>query len=122
MLTMVVQGSSSGIETESPDINELLGPTKNLSEKWRLVTSYVKTRGLVKQQIESFNYFVTQGMQKILKVERDRYQIETEISKEHSSFFWLFFLLIFTIFCLLSFFFVYQCTTGKSNGSLYRKS
>ena len=53
------------------DINALLEPTKNLSEKWRLVTSYVKTRGLVKQQIESFNYFVTQGMQKIVEVELD---------------------------------------------------
>ena len=69
---MVVEATETtevtGLPFSDGDITRLLGPANCLSEKWRLVTSYVKTRGLVKQQIQSFNYFVTQGMQKILKV------------------------------------------------------
>jgi DNA-directed RNA polymerase beta subunit len=35
-------------------------------DKWRLLPAFLKVRGLVKQHIDSFNYFVNADLQKIL--------------------------------------------------------
>jgi DNA-directed RNA polymerase III subunit RPC2 len=35
-------------------------------DKWRLVPAFLQTKGLVKQHIDSFNYFVETGLQKII--------------------------------------------------------
>ena len=48
--------------------SQILAPINSIPDKWKLVSTYVKTRGLVKQHIESFNYFVDKGLKKILKV------------------------------------------------------
>eukprot|EP01084_Bolivina_argentea_P278251 475273_1 len=53
--------------TNTLNQTELLSPINNPIDKWKLVSTYVKTRGLVKQHIESFNYFVDKGLKKILK-------------------------------------------------------
>ena len=51
------------------DLNsQILAPLTSSPDKWKLVSTYVKTRGLVKQHIESFNYFIDKGLKKILKV------------------------------------------------------
>ena len=41
---------------------------KELDEKWKLVPAFLKTRGLVKQHTDSFNYLINHGLTKILKV------------------------------------------------------
>jgi DNA-directed RNA polymerase III subunit RPC2 len=38
-----------------------------LQEKWRLVPAFLTVKGLVKQHIDSFNYFVNVEIRKIVK-------------------------------------------------------
>jgi DNA-directed RNA polymerase III subunit RPC2 len=38
-----------------------------LQEKWRLVPAFLKVKGLVKQHIDSFNYFINVEIKKIVK-------------------------------------------------------
>jgi len=40
---------------------------KSIVEKWKLVPSFLETRGLVKQHLDSFNYLIDFGLKKILK-------------------------------------------------------
>ncbi|EUD64425.1 DNA-directed RNA polymerase III subunit RPC2 [Plasmodium inui San Antonio 1] len=47
------------IYEESKDI-------KNLTEKWKLLPAYLKVKGLVKQHIESYNYFIKQEIKTIM--------------------------------------------------------
>eukprot|EP01094_Clydonella_sp_ATCC50884_P009311 TRINITY_DN1882_c0_g1_i3.p1 TRINITY_DN1882_c0_g1~~TRINITY_DN1882_c0_g1_i3.p1 ORF type:complete len:1164 (-),score=390.94 TRINITY_DN1882_c0_g1_i3:341-3781(-) len=42
-------------------------PIKVLAEKWKLLPAFLKTRGLVRQHIESFNYFVDVELRKIVR-------------------------------------------------------
>ena len=36
-------------------------------DKWKLVPAFLKTKGLVKQHIDSFNYFIKVDIKKIVK-------------------------------------------------------
>ena len=36
-------------------------------DKWLLLPEFLKTKGLVKQHIESFNYFINVGIKKMMK-------------------------------------------------------
>ncbi|KMZ97586.1 DNA-directed RNA polymerase III subunit [Plasmodium vivax North Korean] len=47
------------IYEESKDI-------KNVTEKWKLLPAYLKVKGLVKQHIESYNYFIKQEIKTIM--------------------------------------------------------
>jgi DNA-directed RNA polymerase III subunit RPC2 len=38
-----------------------------LEDKWKLLPSFLKVRGLVKQHIDSFNYFIDEDLRKIVK-------------------------------------------------------
>ncbi len=38
-----------------------------IQEKWKLVPAFLKTKGLVKQHLDSFNYFINVDMKKIVK-------------------------------------------------------
>lgn len=42
-------------------------PIKTLADKWLLVPAFLRVRGLVKQHIASFDYFVKIEIRKILK-------------------------------------------------------
>eukprot|EP00730_Choanoeca_flexa_P002715 TRINITY_DN11144_c0_g1_i2.p1 TRINITY_DN11144_c0_g1~~TRINITY_DN11144_c0_g1_i2.p1 ORF type:complete len:1157 (+),score=338.60 TRINITY_DN11144_c0_g1_i2:119-3589(+) len=46
---------------------ELLKPVDTLEEKWKLLPAFLKMKGLVRQHIESFNYFIETDIKKILK-------------------------------------------------------
>ncbi|XP_050380845.1 DNA-directed RNA polymerase III subunit 2 isoform X2 [Argentina anserina] len=47
---------------------ELLGaPIKSAKDKFALIPEFLKVRGLVKQHLESFNYFVNIGIKKIVR-------------------------------------------------------
>ncbi len=46
---------------------EVLARPLDLQDKWRLLPAFLKVRGLVKQHIDSYNYFVTTEIKKILQ-------------------------------------------------------
>ncbi|KAG1056962.1 hypothetical protein G6F43_001183 [Rhizopus delemar] len=45
----------------------LAEPVKEIEDKWKLLPAFLKVKGLVKQHIDSFNYFVNVDLQKIIK-------------------------------------------------------
>uniref|UniRef100_A0AAR5P0J4 DNA-directed RNA polymerase n=2 Tax=Dendroctonus ponderosae TaxID=77166 RepID=A0AAR5P0J4_DENPD len=42
-------------------------PVKEIEEKWKLVPAFLKIKGLVKQHIDSFNYFINVDIKKIVE-------------------------------------------------------
>eukprot|EP00126_Sphaerothecum_destruens_P010425 Sdes_comp20738_c0_seq1m16591 len=63
---------TSGVEEEKESYKQvesafLLGkPVKSLEEKWKLLPEFLKVKGLVKQHIDSFNYFIEKDIKKIV--------------------------------------------------------
>ncbi|KAL8506631.1 hypothetical protein ACS0TY_017502 [Phlomoides rotata] len=49
------------------DKHALSAPVKNAVDKYQLVPEFLKVRGLVKQHLHSFNYFVTKQIKKIVQ-------------------------------------------------------
>ena len=49
------------------DKSKLAEPIKAVEEKWKLVPAFLKTKGLVKQHIDSYNYFINYDIKKIVK-------------------------------------------------------
>ncbi|KAJ4436785.1 DNA-directed RNA polymerase III subunit RPC2 [Periplaneta americana] len=49
------------------DPKKLTEPVKSIEEKWKLVPAFLKVKGLVKQHIDSFNYFINVEIKKIVK-------------------------------------------------------
>lgn len=49
------------------DKENLTAPVKPIEEKWKLLPSFLKVKGLVKQHIDSFNYFVNIDIKDIVK-------------------------------------------------------
>ncbi|KAI9315932.1 DNA-directed RNA polymerase III subunit RPC2 [Dichotomocladium elegans] len=45
----------------------LTEPIKEINDKWKLLPAFLKVKGLVKQHIDSFNYFVNVDLRKIVK-------------------------------------------------------
>lgn len=45
----------------------LADPINTAEDKWNLLPAFLKVKGLVKQHLESFNYFVDQDLKKIVK-------------------------------------------------------
>src|SRR5690348_161342 len=41
-------------------------PVKSVKEKWKLVPAFLEAKGLVKQHIDSFNYFINVDIKKIV--------------------------------------------------------
>ncbi|KAL7722534.1 DNA-directed RNA polymerase subunit beta [Entamoeba marina] len=46
---------------------ELGRPINTAEDKWRLIPAFVKARGLVRQHIDSFNYFIDEEIKQIVK-------------------------------------------------------
>lgn len=51
-------------------------PVGSLEDKWLLVPAYTKTKGLVRQHLESFNYFVEHELRNIVRANE---RVESEI-------------------------------------------
>ncbi|OMO61176.1 hypothetical protein CCACVL1_23712 [Corchorus capsularis] len=49
------------------DKQNLAAPIKSAVDKYQLVPEFLKVRGLVKQHLDSFNYFVNTGIKKIVR-------------------------------------------------------
>jgi DNA-directed RNA polymerase III subunit RPC2 len=45
---------------------ELAKPVGSLEEKWKLLPAFLQLRGLVKQHIDSYNYFIQTEMKQIM--------------------------------------------------------
>ena len=45
-------------------------PIKSIEEKWRLLPAFLKVKGLVKQHLDSFNYFIDVELKKILQANK----------------------------------------------------
>ena len=56
-------GSQTGL---SPD-GSLLKPVKELKDKFALLPAFLKERGLAKQHVESFDFFINQGIKAIIR-------------------------------------------------------
>ncbi|XP_072966358.1 DNA-directed RNA polymerase III subunit 2 [Typha angustifolia] len=58
-----------GLREEDLGVNHrfLAAPVKSAVDKFELLPAFLKVRGLVKQHIDSFNYFVNHGIKKIMK-------------------------------------------------------
>uniref|UniRef100_A0A672R237 DNA-directed RNA polymerase subunit beta n=1 Tax=Sinocyclocheilus grahami TaxID=75366 RepID=A0A672R237_SINGR len=46
---------------------EFAAPVDTVEEKWKLLPAFLKVKGLVKQHIDSFNYFINVEIKKIMK-------------------------------------------------------
>ncbi|XP_038053269.1 DNA-directed RNA polymerase III subunit RPC2-like [Patiria miniata] len=60
-----------GVDTEKEpaadaDVAKLSAPIKTVEEKWKLLPAFLKVRGLVRQHIDSFNYFINVEIKKIM--------------------------------------------------------
>ncbi|CAG7873230.1 unnamed protein product, partial [Brassica rapa] len=49
------------------DKQKLSAPIKSTADKFQLVPEFLKVRGLVKQHLDSFNYFINVGIRKIVR-------------------------------------------------------
>ncbi|KAF2530625.1 hypothetical protein F2Q70_00031348 [Brassica cretica] len=49
------------------DKQKLSAPIKSTADKFQLVPEFLKVRGLVKQHLDSFNYFINVGIKKIVR-------------------------------------------------------
>ncbi|KAL5010211.1 hypothetical protein ScPMuIL_012516 [Solemya velum] len=49
------------------DRDKLSSPVKSIEEKWKLLPAFLKVKGLVKQHIDSFNYFINVEIKNIMK-------------------------------------------------------
>ncbi|XP_033741711.1 DNA-directed RNA polymerase III subunit RPC2-like isoform X2 [Pecten maximus] len=49
------------------DKEKLVEPVKSVQEKWRLLPAFLKVKGLVKQHIDSFNFFINNDIKSIMK-------------------------------------------------------
>ena len=58
---------------------KLYNPISQLQEKWKLVPAFLQVRGLVKQHIDSFNYFTDIDIKNIVRSSRN-YLIKSEIN------------------------------------------
>lgn len=56
---------------------KLYDPIKNVDEKWKLIPAFLKVRGLIKQHIDSFNYFINVDIKNIVKA-RTNYLVKSD--------------------------------------------
>lgn len=75
-----IEGTKPGVASRFPDDGEVSKegdqgtpppldmPVGSLKDKWRLLPHFLKLRGLMKQHIDSFDYFVNVEMKQIVQV------------------------------------------------------
>ena len=59
----------------------LSDPVKTTEDKWLLLPAFLKARGLVKQHIDSFNYFVDHDLKNILNANN---QVTSDVAPKFS--------------------------------------
>lgn len=58
-------GSAEDVLHKDP--KKLTSPIKTVEDKYELLPAFLKVRGLVKQHIDSFNYFIDHEIKKIVR-------------------------------------------------------
>eukprot|EP00466_Bigelowiella_natans_P019742 jgi/Bigna1/57909/fgenesh1_pm.37_\ len=58
------------VEEVKKDRKLLTAPVKKLEDKWKLLPAFLAMRGLVRQHIDSFNYFIEQDIKNIMKANK----------------------------------------------------
>lgn len=56
-----------GMKAASMDHSKLTEPIKELKDKYELLPAFLRVRGLVRQHIDSFNYFINHELRKIIR-------------------------------------------------------
>lgn len=51
---------------------ELCEPVKEVKDKWKLLPHFLKLRGLMRQHIDSFNFFVNKDIKNIVQAASNR--------------------------------------------------
>ncbi|EOY19610.1 DNA-directed RNA polymerase isoform 2 [Theobroma cacao] len=59
--------NNSNVSEMPVDKQKLAAPIKSAVDKFQLLPEFLKVRGLVKQHLDSFNYFVNTGIKKIVR-------------------------------------------------------
>ncbi|KAJ1875022.1 DNA-directed RNA polymerase III complex subunit Rpc2, partial [Coemansia sp. RSA 486] len=54
-----------GLSGTSVDAKSLTKPIPTAEDKWQLLPAFLRVKGLVKQHIDSFNYFIEVDLKKI---------------------------------------------------------
>ncbi|XP_072044988.1 DNA-directed RNA polymerase III subunit RPC2-like [Amphiura filiformis] len=54
------------MDVDQDKIQSLSAPIKSVEDKWKLLPAFLKVRGLVRQHIDSFNYFINIEIKKIM--------------------------------------------------------
>jgi DNA-directed RNA polymerase beta subunit len=52
--------------------DDLTAPVKEVQEKWKLLPHFLQLRGLMRQHIDSFNYFVNREIKDIVNASSNR--------------------------------------------------
>ncbi|KAJ8774049.1 hypothetical protein K2173_009480 [Erythroxylum novogranatense] len=60
-------GTQPNVSEQFIDKQKFAAPIKSAVDKYRLLPEFLKVRGLVKQHLDSFNYFVNVGIKKIVR-------------------------------------------------------
>ncbi|KAK1388649.1 hypothetical protein POM88_016827 [Heracleum sosnowskyi] len=64
----------------------LAAPVKSAVDKFQLLLEFLKVRGLVKQHLDSFNYFVRTGMKNIMHANKEiRYTVDKNVYLRYKS-------------------------------------
>lgn len=59
-------GDLLGMKEALKDPAKLTAPVKELKDKYDLLPAFLRVRGLVRQHIDSFNYFINHELRKII--------------------------------------------------------
>ena len=62
---------------DDEEIDELTKPIKAVEEKWKLLPHFLRMRGLMRQHIDSFNYFVNVDIKQIVAA-RSNFEVRSE--------------------------------------------
>ncbi|KAL2895571.1 DNA-directed RNA polymerase III subunit 2, partial [Bienertia sinuspersici] len=71
---------SNSDKINNVDKQFLSAPIKSAVDKFQLIPEFLKMRGLVKEHIDSYNYFINTGMRKIVRVNSEiRSTVDPEV-------------------------------------------
>ena len=74
---MVVAKDPTGGLTSVPEDEPLLKPVKDIKDKYEVLPAFLKLRGLAKQHVQSFDYFINHDIKKIVKA-KDNNRVSCE--------------------------------------------
>jgi DNA-directed RNA polymerase III subunit RPC2 len=71
-LSKVGTALAEKMQAADPELEDLARPIKEVSEKWKLLPHFLRMRGLMRQHIDSFNYFLNVDIKHIVAAQSNR--------------------------------------------------